>query len=133
MDVDWAATDPTSGRYSGLYATTEFRELEDRLDQLRARDEGYLEVARVGSDYPTFLLGFRGDHAVLYRLNNAESMLAHVGDGSVSDSSVVTVRIMDEVNEIDGQFALSLETAWNLVKEFARTGATGSEADWLQL
>jgi hypothetical protein len=60
-------------------------------------------------------------------------MLIHLGDGSVPESNVVKVRVTGEENEIDGRFALGVETAWDFVIQFARTGATGREADWLQL
>ncbi len=46
MNVDWAATDPSSGRYSGLFATAPFGELEQRFHQLRAREGGYVEITR---------------------------------------------------------------------------------------
>ena len=132
VDVDWAATDPGSGRFSALYATAAVREVEDRLDE-RARGEGYVEVARVGQDYPTFMMGFRGAHAVLYRLDDAETMLIHVGNGSVPEDGIATVLVMEDENDIDGQFVMRLESAWNLVTKFAGTGSTGDDAEWLQL
>jgi hypothetical protein len=133
VDVEWAATDPVSGRFSAIYATSTVGELEDRLDELRARGEGYVEVARAAQDYPTFMMGFRGAHAVLYRLDDAETMLIHVGDGSVPKDGIATVLVMENDNEIDGQFALSLGSAWGFVKEFAASASTGDDSEWLRL
>ena len=130
---NWAATDPVSGRFSALYATSAVRELEDRLDELRARGEGCVEVARVGQDYPTVMMGFRGAHAVLYRLDDAETMLIHVGDGSVPKDGNATVLVMENESEIDGQFALSLESAWGFVKAFTGSDSTGDDSEWLRL
>ena len=133
IDVDWTATDPGSGRFSGVYATSTFGGLEDRLVALRRRGEGYLQVARFGEEYPYLILGFRGGHAVLYRMDSAETMLIHVGDGSVSEEDDVAVLVMEDHNEVGGRFALTLERAWDVVKQFAATGTTGDDADWLEL
>jgi hypothetical protein len=133
MDVDWVATDPESGRFSGIYATSTFRELEDRLAALRARGEGYFQVARIGHEYPYLILGFCGAHGVLYRMDNAETMLIHVGDGAVSEGDEVMVLVMEDHNDVSGKYALTLERAWGVVKEFAATGATGGDEAWLEL
>lgn len=133
MDIEWTATDPDSGRFSGIYAPSTLAELEDRLVALRARGEGYFQVARLGEEYPYLSLGFRDAHAVLYRMDSAETMRIHVGDESVSESHDVTVLVMEGHNDVGGRFALTLEHAWDIVKHFAAAGATGDEADWLEL
>jgi hypothetical protein len=133
MVVDWVATDPDSGRFSGVFRVAAFAELEDRLAALRARGEGYFQVARTDSEYPWLLLGFRGSHAVLYRLDSPDTMLIHVGDATVSRDHEVTVLVMEDHNDIGGKFVLRLDRAWRVVKEFAATGATGEAKNWLEL
>ncbi len=131
--VEWAATDPESGRFAGMYSSSGLVELEDRLAALRTRGEGYFQVARADSEYPYLILGFCGPDAALYRMDDPDTMLIHVGDGSVSNDGEVTVLVMEDHNEIGGRFALRLDRAWAAVKEFAATGATGADVDWLRL
>lgn len=132
-NVEWAATDPRSGQFSGIYVGSTFSELEDRLAALRLRGEGYFQIARQGSEYPYLILGFRDVRAVLYRMDTADTMLIHDGDGSVREDEEVDVLIMEEYNAVSGKYALALSFAWSIVRHFGDTGQMGQVSDWIRL
>src|SRR5829696_6194232 len=65
-EVEWTAT-TLDGRYTGGQVTSMLDELFARVDALRARGEGYLEICRPdGGDYPAVFVGFRGERAVVH-------------------------------------------------------------------
>ncbi|HEX8632369.1 MAG TPA: hypothetical protein VF755_29780 [Catenuloplanes sp.] len=133
MSVVWAATSLESGRFSPSERRSEEGELSDRFKELRSHGQGYLEVRLPDNEFPQLSLGFRDDHAVVHLINNAEGMSLLVGDGTVPSGAVVEVPIMDDLTEFTGDFALSVDRAWDLVCNFIRTGRAGDLGDWCEL
>jgi hypothetical protein len=109
------------------------RDLSDRFNELRSRGRGYLKVRLPDSEFPQLTLGFRDDHAVIHLINDAEGMSLLVGDGTVPSGAVVDVPIMDDLTEFTGDFVLSVDRAWNLVRNFIRTGARRYLGEWCEL
>ncbi|RZI93495.1 MAG: hypothetical protein EOO67_06525 [Microbacterium sp.] len=135
MDVEWCATSPETGRYTGIGAPSPAGELVDRLEALRRVGEGYLEVNVLGRDYPVLSLGFRGDHAVLHRWADEEHMALLGGDGSVPMDDVVEVPIAEDEfpGMFTGEFTSTTDRALGLVRRFLEDGDSESLGDWYDL
>jgi hypothetical protein len=133
MSVAWTATSPESGRFSPGERRSDVRDLSDRFNELRSRGQGYLEVAFPDRGYPLLSLGFRDDHAVISVFESAEKVSLLVGDGTVSSGAAVDVLIMDDLARFTGEFVLSVDRAWDLVRLFIRTGAPSDLGEWCEL
>ena len=131
VDVVWAATSPTSGRFDPVETSSDLCVLDDRVAVLRDRGSGYLEVRRT-EDYPVITLGFNGSAAVVQALTSAEEMALLKGDGSVVGESV-EVPIMDDVTGFDALAGLRLDRAWNLVRAFLQGSELEELGEWLGL
>ncbi|MFJ8104598.1 hypothetical protein [Streptomyces sp. NPDC096132] len=70
---------PESGRFSARERRSDARELADRFSELRSSGQGYLEVRLPDREFPQLSLGFRGDHAVIHLIDDAERMSLLVG------------------------------------------------------
>lgn len=121
MSVVWATTSPESGWFSPSETRSGLRGLSKRFIELRSRGQGYLEVRCPDAGFPQLTLGFRGDHAVIHLINDTARMFLLVGDGTVPSGAVVDVPIMDDLAEFTGDFVLSVDRAWALVRNFIRT------------
>ena len=133
MSVVWAATSPDSGQFAPVERRSNVRDLSDHFNELRSRGQGYLEVRLPECDFPQLSLGFRDDHAVIHLFSNAEEMSLLMGDGTVPSRAVIDVPIMDDLTEFTGDFVLSVDRAWDLVRDFVRTGAPRDLGEWCEL
>jgi hypothetical protein len=133
MSVAWTATSPESGRYFAVEKHSDVRELSDRFNELRSRGQGYLHVRLADRDFPLLCLGFRDDHAVIHVFDSAEKVSLLVGDGTVPSGAVVRVLIMDDLAKFTGEFVLSVDRAWDLVRKFIRTGSASDLGEWCEL
>jgi hypothetical protein len=131
VEIVCAATSPRTGALSADARST-LGELLVRLRELQASGEGYLEVHRPSADFPAILMGFRGDHAVIHLAYAQDSMALVRGDNSVPGSEQVEVLIIDEPALFSGEVVMTLDHAWQLVQEFARTGSIKEYEDWFQ-
>lgn len=131
MEVVWAATSVKTGRLSAEVKST-FDELLARFRELRARGEGYLEVRTPDRDFPAITMGFRDGRAVIHLAHSPESMALLRGDDSVPPDEEVEVPIIDEPSVFTGEVAMTLDNAWQLVQDFARTGSLDEYEDWFQ-
>jgi hypothetical protein len=135
MNVIWSATSSETRRV-GAVMRTEFQELESRFIELRSIGEGYLEVELPTEGSPQVSLGFRGDHAVVDQLadldEDPKSFLL-VGDGSVPPDGTVDVPGMDADSVFSGDFVMSVDRAWDAVRDFVRTGSTTGLGEWYEL
>jgi len=135
MNVEWLATSPETSRV-GVMMRTEFRELETRFIRLRSHGEGYLEVAVPTENSPELSLAFRGDHAVVEQLRvldeDPKSFLL-VGDGSLPPDATVEVPIMDEDATFTGLFVMSVDRAWDAVRDFVSAGSPADLGVWYEL
>jgi hypothetical protein len=116
VDVVWAATSPTSGRFDPVETSSDVEILNDRFAALRARGEGYVELRR-SEDFPVLTVGFRGSVAVVQVLTSPEAISLLEGDGSIQ-AGQVEVPVMDETAEFAGQAAVNVDHAWTLVQGF---------------
>ena len=135
MTVEWSATSPQTGRV-GAVMRTAFPELEDRFLELRALGAGYVEVALLTEDSPQVTLGFRGDHAVvdqLRALDEDPTSFLLVGDGSLSPHGTVKVPVLDDDAVFSGDFVMTVDRAWEAVREFVSSGSVDGLGEWYQL
>ncbi|MEU1180412.1 hypothetical protein ABZ464_22665 [Streptomyces sp. NPDC005820] len=130
MGVVWATTSPESGRFVAGERRSDVSDLTDRFGELRSRGQGYLEVRLPDREFPRVSLGFRGDHAVIHLIDEAEVLSLLVGDGTVPVGAVVDVPIMDDPAEFTGDFVLGVDRAWSLISSFIRPGAAGDLGVW---
>ncbi|MEU1599194.1 hypothetical protein ABZ468_41920 [Streptomyces sp. NPDC005708] len=133
MGVIWAATSPESGRFSAVEKRSDVRDLSDRLTELRFRGQGYLEVWLPSGEFPRLALGFRGDQAVIHLFDDTEVTSLLVGDGTVAADVAVDIPIMDDLAVFTGDFVLTVDRAWVLVRNFIRTGAPRDLGEWCEL
>ncbi|WP_406482641.1 hypothetical protein [Streptomyces sp. NBC_01615] len=132
MGVTWAATALESGRYSAVERSSGARELAEHFNGLWSRGQGYLEVRLSGSEFPRLTLGFQGDQAVIHLFDDAERSSLLVGDGITPADAVVDVPIMDDLAVFSGDFVLTVDRAWALVRNFIQTGAPGELGEWCE-
>jgi hypothetical protein len=125
MNVVWSATSPETRRVAAVMRT-EFQELEARFIELRSIGEGYIEVELSTEGSPQVILGFRGDHAVVEQLSDLDEepkSFLLVGDDSLPPDGKVEVPIMDDDVVFTGDFVMSVDRAWDAVRDFVRTGS----------
>jgi glyoxylate carboligase len=79
------------------------------------------------------ILAFRGDHAVVHLMSEAERMSLLAGDGIVPSGAEVEVPIMDDLAVFTGDFVLDTDRAWGLVSDFTQTRAAGPLGEWCEL
>lgn len=135
MIVSWAATSPTTGRYSGVYQSSTDAELLDRIAELRIRGAGYLEIQIADRDYPALSLAFAGDRAVLHLWSDEGQMALLGGDGSIPMDEDVEVPTMDDPDPsiFTGEFTSTTDRAVALVERFIGGGDAQSLGDWYDL
>ncbi|MET9122552.1 hypothetical protein [Streptomyces sp. NPDC004528] len=129
----WAATSPESGRFTSTEEPSVVRELSERLSELRSRGQGYIEVRLPNLEFPTLMLGFRGDHAVVHLLSAPERMSLLAGDGTLPSHAEVEVPIMDELALFTGDFVMRVDRAEDLLHQFIRTGVADTLGEWCEL
>lgn len=133
MSAVWAATALQTGRFTGFQRHTPVEELAGRLEELRIRGQGYLEVRLPGGGFPCLALGFQGDHAVIHLFGDSGGSSLHVGDGTAAPDAEVEVVITDEPAVFTGDFVLSLDHAWGVVRTFLHAGTPGELDEWYGL
>ncbi|MFI5967871.1 hypothetical protein ACIA8J_37640 [Streptomyces asoensis] len=133
MSVVWAATSPESGVFRPVERRSEAQGLSDRFNDLRARGQGYLEVRSPNREFPVLILAFREDHAVVHLVSDTGRMSLLGGDGSVPAGAEVEVPIVDDLAVFTGNFVLHTDQAWELVRHFTQTRATGPLGEWCEL
>ncbi|MGC2997880.1 hypothetical protein ACPF8X_05600 [Streptomyces sp. G35A] len=133
MSVVWAATSPESGLFHQVEGRSEVKGLTDRFNDLRSLGQGYIEVRLPNRDFPTLILAFRDDHAVVHLMSDPERMSLLVGDGTVPPGAVAEVPIMDDLAAFTGDFVLDADRAWELVHDFTQTRGCRPSGEWREL
>lgn len=126
-------TSPASGQFSAGERITDLEELENEFNKLRARELGYLEARLADGEFPRLTLGFRGEHAIIHLFSDADCVSLLAGDGTVSPEATISVPVMDDLAEFTGDFALSVEDAWQAVRNFLQSGAHQELGEWYEL
>ncbi|MFG3585865.1 hypothetical protein [Streptomyces sp. NPDC047990] len=129
----WAATSPESGRFTSTEELSAVPELSERLSELRSRGQGYIEVRLPNLEFPTLMLGFRNDHAVVHLLSAPERMSLLAGDATLPSHAEVEVPIMDELARFTGDFVMRVDRAEDLLHQFVRTGVADTLGEWCEL
>lgn len=132
MSVVWAATSPESGLFHRAERRSGVECLADRLNDLRSLGQGYIEVRLPNREFPTLILAFRDDRAVVHLMSGPERMSLLVGDGTVPSGAEVEVPFMDDAAAFTGDFVLEVDRAWELVHDFARRRAVGTLGEWCE-
>ncbi|MFG3275455.1 hypothetical protein [Streptomyces luteogriseus] len=133
MSVMWAATSPEFGLFHPVERRSEVKDLSDRFNDLRSCGQGYVEVRSPTREFPVLSLAFRGDHAVVHLISDAERMFLLVGDGIVPSSAEVEVPIVDDLAAFTGDFVLDTDRAWGVVHDFIQTRAADPLGEWREL
>ncbi|SNT50532.1 hypothetical protein SAMN05421812_107325 [Asanoa hainanensis] len=136
MTVEWSATSPETGRVSSAVVRSGPSELEGHFTMLRALGEGFIEVALSIEDSPQIALGFRGAHAVVEQLRALDEdpkSLLLVGDGSIPWDDTVEVPHLQGDAIFTGRFVMTVDRAWDAMREFVRTGSPASSGEWHEL
>ncbi|MFD5570294.1 hypothetical protein [Streptomyces cadmiisoli] len=133
MSVVWSATAVETGWFSGVERHSAAADLAGHLNELRILGQGYVEVRLPGSDLPYLAMGFQGDHAVVHLFDDSGGLSLLVGDGTAAPDAEVSVMILNELAFFTGDFTLSLDHAWDIVRDFTQTGTTGELGQWRAL
>jgi hypothetical protein len=128
----WAATSLDSGRFDSIEAPSSIGALRSRLAALDARGAGYLEIRRVGTEFPVLTLGLRGSEAVVQAFSSTGDVATLHGPGS-STSEAIVIPVFDEEATFDSWAGVSLQAAWELVEAFLRGAALESLGTWVEL
>lgn len=136
MMVEWSSTSPETGLFSSAVMRSDLNELEGHFIALRSLGEGFLEVSLPTADAPQIALSFRGVHAVVEQLRaldeDPKSFLL-VGDGSFPWDGTVKVPHLEGDAVFTGQFVMSVDRAWDAVREFVRAGSPAGLGEWYEL
>lgn len=108
-------------------------ELTEAFGELRSRGEGHLEVGPPDGLFPYMTLSFRADRAVVHLFTDEETVSLLVGDGTVPWDETVEIPVLDEPAIFTGYFVLRLDTAWSVVRSFARAGGGAEPGEWVVL
>jgi hypothetical protein len=130
MDIWWAATSLGSGYFVANETNSNIDEFVERFEDLKARGQGYLEVRRA-DNFPTLTFGFRRGLAVIHLMTSLESIALLVSDKT--NKGDAWVPIMDDLAEFTANFVLDLDSAWQIVEKFARTGDVDNIGEWCEL
>jgi|GEM_PF-1401329 len=130
MNVTWAASSATSGRFVPTEVTTDIVDLAQRFEELRVQGCGYLEVRRA-SDFPVLTIGFRGNAAVLQLFPHPDA--TYLLDNGQSGTGSELVPVMDDWIEFSADFVHDVGQAWALVQQFACSGDFASLGRWREL
>ena len=133
LSVVWSMTSPASRRFGPGERHGELCALTADFRELRSGGQGCLEVRLPGPAFPLLTLGFRDDHAVMHLCADEESVSLHSGDGTVPPVVGVEVPVMDELAWFSGDFVLSVDHAWDVVRRFAVTGHFEGPGAWFEL
>lgn len=128
MDVTWAATSPSSGRFVSSEVTTDVGELRQRYDDLQLRGRGYLEIRRSG-EFPVVTLGFEGETAVIHLFADPDNTYV-LTTTDPRNAGLAIVPIMDEPTEFTPEFVHDGGRAWVGVETFAKTGDAMVTGEW---
>ncbi|MFK0153645.1 hypothetical protein ACIQVK_16445 [Streptomyces sp. NPDC090493] len=133
MSVVWSMTSLESGRFTPGERSSEMSDLASNFNQLRSRGQGYLEVRFPERPFPQLTLGFRDDYAVIHLFTDEESVSLLVGDGTLPSDTSVEVPILDDLTEFTGDFALSVDSAWDTVRNFTQERTLEELGEWCEL
>ncbi|GGM63013.1 hypothetical protein ACFFX1_42635 [Dactylosporangium sucinum] len=77
-------------------------------------------------------MSFRAEHAVVHQFSAADEVFLLVGDGIVANREIVTLPILDDVDEtpFTGGFVLRTARACAAIAEFVRHGRVEDLGDW---
>ena len=133
MSAVWSMTSLESGRFIPGERSSELHDLASDFSQLRSHGQGYLEVRLPDRPFPQLTLGFRGDYAVIHLFSDEESVSLLIGDGILSSGTSFEVPILDELTEFARDFALSVDHAWDTVRNFTQTRTLEELGEWREL
>ncbi len=132
MPLSVAATSP-DGRFVGVAHGTTEEALSDLMDELQHRGMGYFELQDAAAMCRCSRWALRGTQAVIHLFfEDADSVSLLQGAGASSPPQAVDVPIMGELATFDGAFALSLDTARQVVQDFVR-GSLPDALVWRRL
>jgi hypothetical protein len=134
VDVMWIATDPDSRRLSLNERRTSEAEYVARIEALLAIGEGYSEVHTADRPYPRLALSFRAGYGVVHQFAE-DRLLLLVGGGVIHGRQTARVPMVDDAEdgEFSGDYVLTAERAWEVVKDFLRHGAAEDLGEWQEL
>lgn len=125
-----AATSP-DGRFPGVARAIGEDALSELVDELQRRDRGYLELHHEGAEWPMLAVGHAGNRAVIHLFDSPDSVSLLQGARTAS-ATTVDVLIMDELATFGSDFAVQLETAHEVIHQFAR-GSLPETLVWIRL
>ena len=133
--VDWSATSPETGRYSGVFRTTPAADLLARFDELRRRGSGYCEVALDGRDYPMLSVSFQEPHAVVHLFFAEEHCALLGGDGTVASHDEVELSWGDGDGPatFTGEYVSAPDRAEAVLRGFVAGTDADALGDWYDL
>ena len=129
-DCDWCATDPTTGRFVSLSQRSDAQVLLQRVESLRERGSGYVEVARPEGPFPWLAFSFTCDKAVVHQFTAPEESFLLRGDGSMNSELQVEVPVYEEMSSFTGDYVSDVDRALGIVMRFAMGSDPDQLGDW---
>ena len=103
--------------------------LVQRVESLRERGSGYVEVSRPDRPFPWLALSFTGDKGVVHQFTSTDECLLLKGDGSLSSERHVEVPVHEERHPFAGNDA-NVDRALDVVMRFAAGTEPAELGDW---
>jgi hypothetical protein len=133
MELVWIATDPDSGRLSESARRSGVEYCVSRIEALRALGVGYSEVNWADRDCPRVALSFRKPYAVVHYWSAPGKIYLLFGGGVIDPHESIDLPILDDDAPFTGDFILSADKAWDLVKTFINSGFIGDMGEWREM
>lgn len=107
--------------------------LTQRVESLRERGSGYVEVSHLQRAFPWLAFSFIGDHGVVHQFTSGEECQLLRGDGSVGKEVVVEVPVFDEDSPFTGDYVSTADRAWKVVQDFVEGVEPRALGEWDRL
>lgn len=101
-----------------------------RVESLRERGSGYVEVSRPERPFPWLALSFSGDKGVVHQFTSPDESLLLRGDGSLSSDRRVDVPVHEERHPFTGDYVSDVDRALDVLMRFVAGVEPAELGDW---
>ena len=101
-----------------------------RVESLRERGSGYVEVSRPERPFPWLALSFNGDKGVVHQLTSSDESLLLRGDGSLSSTRHVEAPVHEDIHPFTGEYVSLVERTLDVITRFVAGAEPAGLGDW---
>lgn len=101
-----------------------------RVESLRKRGSGYVEVSRLEQPFPWLAFSFTGDKGVIHQFTSPDECLLLRGYGSLSSEPHLEAPVHEEMHSFTGDYVLAVDQALDVVTRFVAGFDPTELGDW---